>query len=702
MENFKDKQEPHFDIVRNGTGLVAIAPSPSGAQSPETDILLTLESLLYHLESTLKEVDCSGILYHSPFLSNEPDYRNLLAETTGTVDFEERLTRLLERALAIKRQEKPVIGLFKGSCSGLALAAMLWATHRIALQGTSLSFPEAHYGLFPGFGATVFTSTIIGSDKAIPLLTQGRAIGEGAALAIGLVDAIAESPEAARIQATEIINQGAKSLAGRQPTHFDEQALETAAAAVTKKTRGLNTGINLCLDVVQQTQLLPISTVLQLEAQHYIKAWQSPIVIPMLRTQYYGVREAAQPKAESRSLDYTPQKIGVLGAGMMGSGIAFEAARAGLYVVLKDIDITQAIRGKGYAEQISAKLVEQGRLSADKREQLLSRIQPSGKMEDLTDSDLIIEAVFEDRELKAKVTRESLPYLHENGIYASNTTSLPITELAAVSSQPEAFIGMHFFSPVDRMALVEVIRGEKTDEKTLQKTVKIIHMLGKIPIVVNDGPAFFTSRIFFNYLLEAITMMLEGIPASWIEEEAFAAGFGAGPLAVLDEISLPLMTHVYDQLPRLHSSQQRCYDYLHTLIDEGRAGRKSGKGFYDYNPNTGKKMIWQDPRIEVAASMPARETIRQRLLHVVALDSYRCLDEGILNRAIDGDIGSILGIGYPAHTGGVFGHIDQVGLRRFLRECTAFRAHGEQWEIPTSLIVRMDRNLSFYSGFEAN
>lgn len=242
MENFRDKQEQHFDTIRNGTGLVTIAPRPAATQSTEGDILLTLESLVHQLESTLKEVDCSGILYHSPFLSNESDYRTLFTEVTGTTDFEGRLAGLLERALAIKRQGKPVIGLLKGSCSGTALAAMLWATHRIALKGTSLSFPEANYGLFPGFGTTVFTSTIIGSDKAIPLLTQGRAIGEGAALEIGLVDAIAASPDAAALRATEIINQGAKSLAGRQPTHFDEQALETAAAAVTKKNARIKYG----------------------------------------------------------------------------------------------------------------------------------------------------------------------------------------------------------------------------------------------------------------------------------------------------------------------------------------------------------------------------------------------------------------------------------------------------------------------------
>lgn len=236
------------------------------------------------------------------------------------------------------------------------------------------------------------------------------------------------------------------------------------------------------------------------------------------------------------------QKLGVLGAGMMGSGIAYEAARIGVDVVLKDVSLASAQKGKQYAEKVSAKLIDKGRMDEKQRQNLLSYIYPTDTPGDLKDCDLIIEAVFEDQKLKTELIREYLPYLNDGGFFASNTTSLPISSLATVSPTPEDFIGMHFFSPVDRMPLVEIIRGERTNDDTLSRALAFVHRLGKVPIVVHDGPAFFTSRIFFNYLLEGITMLLEGIPLSVVENSARNAGFAVGPLAVLDEISLSLMT----------------------------------------------------------------------------------------------------------------------------------------------------------------
>lgn len=399
---------------------------------------------------------------------------------------------------------------------------------------------------------------------------------------------------------------------------------------------------------------------------------------------------------------YQVRKLGVLGAGMMGSGIAYEAARIGVDVVLKDISLEAAQKGKQYAEKVSSKLLEQGRLDEEKRQQLLACIYPTENPDDLKDCDMIIEAVFEDQKLKTDLIQAYLPYLNDNGFFASNTTSLPISNLAAVSPKPEDFIGMHFFSPVDRMPLVEIIKGKHTSNETLAKALGFVYRLDKVPIVVHDGPAFFTSRIFFNYLLEGITMLLEGIPLPVVEDNARKAGFVVGPLAVLDEISLSLMTHVYDQLPELHPSQQRAYNYLKKLIGQGRNGRRTGKGFYNYPKEGGKKEYWNDPELIPLSALPKEEDIQKRLLHVVALDSYRCLDTGILDRPIDGDIGSILGIGYAPQTGGVFSHIDQVGLKEFVKDCQRFAVHGEQWHLPPSLLSLAEKDFSFYSGLESN
>lgn len=375
-------------------------------------------------------------------------------------------------------------------------------------------------------------------------------------------------------------------------------------------------------------------------------------------------------------------RIGIIGAGMMGAGIAFEAAKAGIKVLLKDMTIEQAQEGKFYSERICLKLIEKGKMQDEQMKQLLANIEPVCDYDTFHDLDMIIEAVFEDLDLKKTVIQASQSGLHPEAFFASNTTSLLISELAKSSQDPATFIGIHFFSPVDRMKLVEIIRGRETSPQTVEKARQLAHKLGKTAIVVNDGPGFYTSRVFFNYLLEAITMLLEGIPAEQIEAEAREAGFGASPLAVLDEISLPLMLHVYDQFPSLSASQQRAYRYINTLVSEGRSGRKAGKGFYTYGES---KTLWKDPTLPSTAPTIEEGIIAKRLLHVMALDSYRCLEEGILDNKSDGDTGSMLGIGYPQRTGGVFGHVDQVGLPQFVRECEQFADKGEQWDIPESL-----------------
>jgi len=377
---------------------------------------------------------------------------------------------------------------------------------------------------------------------------------------------------------------------------------------------------------------------------------------------------------------YKPQKIGILGAGMMGAGIAFVAAKAGLQVILKELSLELAEAGKNHVQQTCIKMLERGKINEAQQEQLLSLIQPTANIADLQGVDFIIEAVFEDKKLKASVSMESFPYLKKNGLFASNTTSLPISDLAEAIPAPQFFLGMHFFSPVDRMPLLEIIVGKKTSAESLQKAISISHILGKTPIIVQDSPGFFTSRIFFNYLLEAIIMRMEGIAAEQIELEAKHAGFAIGPLAVLDEISIPLMLHVYAQLPHLNLSQQRCYTYLSKMVQQGRRGRKSGKGFYTYTEDNQGKELWTDVDINPSLSPLSAEIIQQRLLNSMALDSYRCLAEGVIASELDGNIGSVLGVGYPASTGGVFQYIRHIGIDRFTAQCKSFRPYGPQWE----------------------
>ncbi|WP_270087325.1 3-hydroxyacyl-CoA dehydrogenase NAD-binding domain-containing protein [Sphingobacterium sp. SYP-B4668] len=693
----------HFDIQQGSQGIVTLARRIQGMQE-QTNYMDILEQFADICTNILIQPHIKGLIYTSPLLPHEADYKEIYNSTLDVAHFEKRLSTLLYKALDLHKIGKPIIGIIQGACSGVALSLTLWASHRIAVANATLGFLDSKYGLFPGFGGTVMTSYIAGALNTIPLLTQSKVISAQDAIRIGIVDKIAASTDEAALFARDLIqNATPQMISIGQLAEADREAIENSIRALKKRWNGLNPGIAYGLELTQNTLDLSLEDTLIQEIKRYIEVWRHPEVISMLRTQYYGVREASQQLTTlPPSLDYKPRKIGVLGAGMMGSGIAYEAARSKMEVILKDTTLKQAQLGKMHADSLCRKLIEQGHMDERSCQELLSRIHPTQDDQDLKEADLIIEAVYEDKKLKAEVTLSAMPLLHNNGFFASNTTSLPITELASVTASPQHFIGMHFFSPVDRMALVEIIRGKYTSDETEAKALYIARLLHKIPIVVNDGPGFYTSRIFFNYLLEGIIMLLEGIPASQIEQEARLAGFAIGPLAVLDEISLALMLHVYDQFPSLHATQQRCYDYLNNLIASGRNGRKSGKGFYDYSIESGVKTIWQDSSIFTSHHIPSGDIIQKRLLHIVAIDAYRCLENNILQHPIDGDIGSILGIGYPAHTGGVFSHIDQVGLKSFVKECSIFAPHGEQWEIPTSLITLADRDFKFYSNFDSN
>lgn len=687
---------PPFIHTLDQRGILYIKPSGMNTREHSGYLNRSIEFLEILLSQLVLE-HVKGIIYELPFYPSETDYKLLLQEAIEDDQYEQKLSLLLTKVYQLKKQDKPVIALVDAECSAINLSIALWAQNSFLLSDVHVSFPESKLGLLPTFGAISHVVSKMQITDAFSFLTQGKRLSASEAVKLGLFTKTVSNKKEALRESEKIALTSSNKKTGFPISETTKDSYRELALGIQKRTNNLIPGTDACVLLIGLALTQNDSLIIAEEARCYTEVLRSKESLAILRTQYYGIRNA---KTLDDSSSYVLKRLGVLGAGMMGAGIAFEAARAEVEVFLKDVTLEVALKGKSYADQVSSKLVQQGRMDDRQKEQLLARIHPIADTQYLQNLDLVIEAVFEDRSLKNTVTQETISSLREGGFFASNTTSLPISSLASVVDHPESFIGMHFFSPVDRMALVEIIRGKNTDDNTTSKALQVARQLGKVPIVVNDGPAFFTSRIFFNYLLEAITMLLEGIPASSIEEEARKAGFAVGPLAVLDEISLGLMLHVYQQLPSLTNSQQKAYAYLESLVASGRNGRRTNQGFYNYSE--GRKEIWQDPTLSDSETGHPKETIQKRLLHVMALDSYRCLAEGVLNQPIDGDIGSILGIGYPPHTGGVFGHIDQTGLQEFVEECTSFTEKGEQWEVPLSLQKLAEDNFTFYNGFDSN
>lgn len=710
MEEIHLSNAELFNVTKDSNNIVTIGPDPSVDQFNLglLDIMENFASLLRSLLGLKGQNEIAGILYYCPVASSKDYYQGLFKAAKQKRAFQSRIQEILEISATIKTSDKPVVAIINKTYNSCQLAPMLWASHIIATENLHVSLTDSQLGIFPGLGVTVYASRLMDTLPAAKLLVGRNSLNAKEAITAGLVNQIAVDDEDALASAKQWIlaNTSIEKQKGIKP--FDENEFEAGIAPVIKKTNRLFPGVNLCFELIAGSKKLPLEEALALEAKRFTEVLGSKEALGIMRTLNYGIQNAKIPVLHSDLPGFTFNKIGVLGAGMMGAGIAYEVARAGITVSLKDTDLALATKGKLYAEKCSDKLIQLGKMTESRKKELLALIHPTDKVEDLAGSDLIIEAVFEDKELKGRVIAESSPFLTMDGVFASNTTSLPITQLASFGTNAAHFIGMHFFSPVDKMPLVEIIRGKETNSETLNKAVQLALKLQKTPIIVHDSPAFFTSRIFFNYLLEAITMLLEGIPAQIIEDEALNAGFAVSPLAVLDEISIPLMLHVYDQLPDLSSSQKRCYKYLSKLVEAGRTGRKSGKGFYSYetgtggNLHTGTKQIWQDETLRPTFDPIDNLAIQKRLLHVMALDSYRCLDEGVLDQPIDGDIGSILGIGYAVHTGGVISHIDQVGIQQFVKDCESFSSFGEQWEVPSSLKKMAADKFSFYKDFTSN
>jgi 3-hydroxyacyl-CoA dehydrogenase/enoyl-CoA hydratase/3-hydroxybutyryl-CoA epimerase len=588
---------------------------------------------------------------------------------------------------------KPVVSCLNGTALGGGWEVALIAHYRVAVDDPKIQFglPEITLGLIPGASGITKMTRLLGLMGAQPYILESKLFAPREALELGLVHELVPDASALRPAALEWI---AKHASAAAPAHqpWDDKnykmpggtpgnpkidnMLVIAPAMLKQKTRGLYPAPEYALAAMVEGAQVDFDTALRIESRYLAKLIVRPVAKNMINTFFFNMNAIKSGQSRPKDIPrYKPQKVGILGAGMMGGAIAYVQASRGLASVLRDVTLDKAQAGKAYSGNITQPRVEKGRMSPHDEAILLSRITATDSVEDLRGCDLIVEAVFENRDLKARVTQEAEPMLAPGGFFASNTSTLPISGLAKASKRPEKFIGIHFFSPADKMKLVEIIRGKQTDDETVARAFDYVQSIGKIPIVVNDSRGFFTSRVFGTFVMEGAAMIGEGIPAAVVEQAGIQAGMPVGPLEVLDATALSLSVHVLDQTRADYRAEGGTYIaspgelLVERMVKEyDRNGRAAGAGFYEYPAGKGtKKYLW--PELKNLFEKPGvawdMQDLKHRLLYRQSVETARCLAENVLTTVHDANIGSIFGIGFPGWTGGAIQFIYGTGIEAF-------------------------------------
>lgn len=679
------------------------------------------------LQSMVAKGDVKGIYVRSgkPTFFGGGDL-NALLESPNEVSEEEtefRFRGILESKRPLRILETlgvPVAVGINGAALGGGYEICLACHHRIAIdrKGVEVGLPEAQLGLMPGAGGMVRMVRKFGVQQAITWISAGRKFKAAKALELGWVDELASdeddmhakakawllaNPEASQPWDCEGFKIPGGSPADKEKSQELEGLLYLGPVNVMNSTNGNMPAPKIIFACAADVARVDFDTAERIEARYFLKLMGSQVAKNMIRTFFFQLgainKGGSRPKGIEKS---KIAKIGVLGAGQMGAGIALCAAQNGIEVVLKDVTIENAERGKGYCIAMCKK---NKRMSPEIAEQVVARVHPSADYSDFNDCDVVIEAVFEDRRIKALVTGESEAATSADCVFASNTSALPITELAGASSRPENFIGMHFFSPAERMPLVEIICGEKTSQDALAKAFDLAKAMGKTPIVVNDAPGFFTTRVIGATITDGAQMVMEGINPVLIENAAKFNGSPVGPLAAIDEISQE--TAYKNGLQAKADAEAMGKEYpitptwtlLERMVNEfGRRGKVHGGGYYEY-PEGGKKFIWPGLGENFAPDgfkdIPF-DDIKDRLTFSQSLEAVKAMEEGVINTAGEGNVGSIFGIGFPPHTGGVFQFINAWGLKAFVARARDLASkYGTQFEPPQLLIDRAERDEPF-------
>lgn len=649
---------------------------------------------------------------------NEEKVKDPSTAAQKLFDLVGRMTGLFRK---LETSGKPWVSAINGTCMGGALEMSLACHGRVASNAKSvkIALPEVKVGIFPGAGGTQRVARLADAQSALQMMTTGQSLTASRAKAMNLIHQVVE-PDQLISAAKQMIKDGLKPIAPWDEKGFKApgggiwtpaaaQLWPAAPAILRRETAGNYPGALAILKCVYEGLQVPFDTALKIEQRYFTQVLQTTEAFSMIRSLFISMQELGKGARRPAGIAKTElKKVGVVGAGFMGASIAYVTAAAGIPVTLIDRDMEAASKGKSVSEGLVKDSVGKGRLTQDEGAALLARITPSADYADLADVNLVIEAVFEDRDVKKAVIEAVEAVLPEGAIFASNTSTLPISGLAKNSKRPVDFIGVHFFSPVEKMMLTEVILGKETGDKALAVALDYVAAIRKTPVVVNDTRGFFVNRCVFRYIHEAYDMLIEGVPPAMIENAAKMAGMPVGPLSLNDEVAIDLSQKILKAtVADLGEAavDPRHLALINRMVDElDRRGRKNGKGFYDYPAKPARKSLWPELKTfypQKKADEIDVEVLKQRFLVTIALEAARTMEEGIVTDPREADVGSILGFGFAPYTGGVLSYIDGMGARNFVALCEKLAAsHGPHFA-PTALLKDMAaKGETFYGRFD--
>ncbi|MGH3938541.1 MAG: 3-hydroxyacyl-CoA dehydrogenase NAD-binding domain-containing protein [Pseudonocardiaceae bacterium] len=645
------------------------------------------------------------------------DLHNIITATPdNVVEFGGHVALVKSQLRRLEKLGKPVVAAINGAALGGGLEIALACHHRIALDapGSKIGFPEVTLGLLPGAGGVVRTVRLLGiADALTKLLLKGQQVGPAEAKEIGAVDEVVGTPEELLARAQQWIKanpvavqpwdvKGYRIPGGTPATPALAQILPAFPATLRKELKGAPMPApHHILCVAVEGAQVDFDTALQIEGRYFVELATGQVAKNMIQAFFFDLQHINKGGSRPDGFERRRfRKVGVLGAGMMGAGIAYTCARAGMDVVLKDVSPEAAEQGKKYSVVLLDKAVSRGRSTPQQRDEVLARITPTADAADLAGADLVIEAVFEDPELKKKVFAEIMDVVDAGALLCSNTSTLPITDLAAGVARPGDFIGLHFFSPVDKMPLVEIIRGAQTSDAAVAAAIDVVQQIRKTPIVVNDSRGFFTSRVIGTFLNEGMAMLAEGAAPSSIEQASSQAGYPSPVLQLVDELTLTLCRKIREETRRGVEAAGGVWTphpadvIVDRMVREfSRLGRSSGGGFYEYSEGK-RTRLWSGLAEHFGPFRPDAvpfQDMMERMLFIEALETVRCFDEGVLTSVSDANIGSIMGIGFPPWTGGVMQYMAGYpgGLTGFVARAKELTdRYGDRFTPPPSLITK--------------